>query len=43
MKRKKIVVAPESEFQARRRLFGLLGELYPVDFEVWRPGGSTVI
>ena len=39
MNRKKIVVAPESEFQARRRLFGLLGELYPVDFEVWRPGG----
>lgn len=41
MNRKKIVVAPEPEFQARRRLFGLLGELYPVDFEVWRPGGSS--
>ncbi len=40
MNRKKIVVAPESEFQARRRLFGLLGELYPVDFEAWRPGGT---
>jgi hypothetical protein len=40
MNRKKIVVAPESEFRALRRLFGLLGELYPVDFEVWRPGGS---
>jgi hypothetical protein len=41
MNRKKIMVAPESEFQARRRLFGLLGELYPVDFEVWRSGGSS--
>jgi hypothetical protein len=30
--RKKIAVAPEAEFQARRRLFGLLSELYPVDF-----------
>ena len=40
VKRKTIVVAPEPEFQARRGLFGLLSELYPVDFEVWRPGGT---
>jgi len=40
VKRKKVVVAPGSEFQARRRLFSLLGELYPVDFEVWQPSGS---
>lgn len=41
MKRKKIAVAPAAEFQARRRLFALMGELYPVDFEAWQPGGST--
>lgn len=41
MKRKKIAVAPASEFQSRRRLFALLGELYPADFEVWQPGAAT--
>ena len=41
MNRKKIAVAPASEFQARRRLFALMGELYPVDFEVWQPGGKN--
>jgi hypothetical protein len=38
LKRKRIIVAPETEFQFRRRLFGLLSRLYPVDFEAWRPG-----
>lgn len=41
MKRKKIAVAPAAEFQARRRLFALMGELYPADFEAWQPGGPT--
>jgi len=40
VKRKRVIVAPESEFQSRRRLFGLLSRLYPVDFEAWHPGES---
>ena len=38
MKRKKVAIAPARELQARRYLFGLLSELYPVDFEGWTPG-----
>jgi hypothetical protein len=41
MTRKKILVAPAAEFSARRRLFGLLGELYPVDFSAWSPGSPA--
>ena len=35
IKRKRVVVAPANEFTERQRLFALLRELYPVDFEVW--------
>jgi len=38
VKRKRIIVAPETEFQSRRRLFDVLSRLYPVDFEAWHPG-----
>ena len=37
MKRRKVAIAPGRELQGRQHLFGLLSELYPVDFEVWRP------
>jgi hypothetical protein len=40
VKRKRIIVAPETEFQSRRRLFDVLSRLYPVDFEAWHPGES---
>jgi hypothetical protein len=35
--RRTVAVGPEREFQARRRLFELFGELYPVDFVNWTP------
>ncbi len=41
MKRKSIVVAPATAFQARPRLFSLLSELYPVDFTAWQPGAAA--
>jgi hypothetical protein len=40
VKRRKIAIAPARELQARRHLFGLLSDLYPVDFEAWRPDFS---
>jgi hypothetical protein len=34
--RARVAVFPETELSARERLFALLGQLYSVDFEVYR-------